>query len=162
MRSTLLGALLALGLAGAAEAGSPSMPMPVAELQALDKVTARIRTIEARVGGSVEIGSLTVTVLACYVTDPSEPPESAAFLQIDEDAPIEPVRLFSGWMFASSPGLSALDHPVYDVWLTGCVDPAASPSPGLSPPGEEPPPGTPVTPVPARKPRSDAASSGNG
>lgn len=158
MRAGSLALVLALGAVAPAMAGSPSVPMPVAELQALDKVTARIRTLTAPVGGSVEVGSLTVKVLACYVTEPSEPPESAAFLQIDEDSPVEPVRLFSGWMFASSPGLSALDHPVYDVWLTGCVDPSTA-SPADAAPPEDAPSLAEAPPVPLRKPRSPDATS---
>jgi len=158
VRQRSLALALALGMVAPAQAGSPSVPMPMAELQALDKVTARIRTLTAPVGGSVEVGSLTVKVLACYVTEPSEPPESAAFLQIDEDTPIEPVRLFSGWMFASSPGLSALDHPVYDVWLTACVDPSAAP-PADASVGEDEPSRAEAPPLPARKPRSPEATS---
>lgn len=158
MRAGALALALALGPIAPALAGSPSVPMPMAELQALDKVTARIRRIEAPVGGSVEVGSLTVRVLACYVTDPSEPPESAAFLQIDEDSPIEPLRLFSGWMFASSPGLSALDHPVYDVWLTACVDPSAA-SPPDAATAEDAASLAEAPPLPLRKPRSPDATS---
>lgn len=158
MRAAVLGWALALGVIAPTLAASPSVPMPMAELQALDKVTARIRTLRAPVGGSVEVGSLTVKVLACYVTEPSEPPESAAFLQIDEDSPIEPVRLFSGWMFASSPGLSALDHPVYDVWLTACVDPSAAP-PADASMGEDEASRPATPPLPARKPRSPEATS---
>jgi hypothetical protein len=158
VRALPLALALALGLIAPAQAGAPSVPMPMAELQALDKVTARIRTLRAPVGGSVEVGSLTVRVLACYVTEPSEPPESAVFLQIDEDSPVEPVRLFSGWMFASSPGLSALDHPVYDVWLTACVDPSAAAPPAVPSAESEPSRGE-TPPLPMRRPRSPEATS---
>jgi hypothetical protein len=92
-----------------------------AVLQGLDKITARISTIEAPVGRVAEFGTLEITVRACRKRPPEEPPESAAFIEIDEVHPGEPpVSLFRGWMFASSPALSALEHPVYDVWVVDC------------------------------------------
>lgn len=93
----------------------------VAELQGLDKVTARVSPIEAPVGVPVRFGTLEILVLDCEETPPEEPPESAVFLVVRELRRNEPPRaIFSGWMFASSPGLSALEHPVYDIWVTGC------------------------------------------
>lgn len=94
-----------------------------ARLQGLDKVTARVWNFSAPLHQSMPFGTLTVTVRACRVTPPIEPPEAAAFLEILENRSGEDARtLFSGWMFASSPALSALEHPVYDVWVTGCGD----------------------------------------
>ena len=79
------------------------------------------------VGGTGAFGSLLVTVRDCRKTPPTEEPESAAFLEIDDDPPdAEATRVFSGWMFASSPGLSALEHPVYDVWLLDCSTASSS------------------------------------
>ena len=96
-------------------------PMPVAVLRTLDKVTARVNTIEVPVGSSTELGALQVTVRACDKRPPEEPPESAAYVEIREIRPGEPpAKVFAGWMFASSPALSALEHPVYDVWVTDC------------------------------------------
>lgn len=101
----------------------------VAVLQGLDKVTARISTISAPVGESVRFGSLHIDVRACHKRPPEELPESAAFLVIDDVKPGEaPVRIFSGWMFASSPALSALEHPVYDVTVVDCRNAASSSS----------------------------------
>ncbi len=90
-------------------------------LQGLDKVTARISTIDAPIDERIRFGTLSIVVRHCRKTPPEEPPETTAFLEIDDIKRGEqPVRLFSGWMFASSPALSALEHPVYDVWVIGC------------------------------------------
>ncbi len=109
---------------------------PVVKLQSLDKITARTMIFEANVGSTVKFGSLYIKVQACSKAAPVEQPESAAFLQIwelkakekerdGEAANAEPPKedaqwIFSGWMFASSPALSHMDHPVYDVWVLDC------------------------------------------
>ena len=94
----------------------------LAVLQGLDKVTARISTVRAPIGVKVRFGSLSIVARICRKTPPEEPPESAAFLEIDDVKLGEtPQRIFSGWMFASSPALSALEHPVYDVWVIDCT-----------------------------------------
>ena len=99
----------------------PAAAQDVAVLQGLDKVTARISTIDAPIDDRIRFGTLSIVVRHCRKTPPEEPPETTAFLEIDDVKPGEqPVRLFSGWMFASSPALSALEHPVYDVWVIGC------------------------------------------
>ena len=92
-----------------------------AVLQALDKVTARISRIEAPLDRTIRFGTLDIVVRACHQAPPEEPPESVAFLEIAErhDGPA-PERLYTGWMFASSPGLAALEHPVYDIWVLAC------------------------------------------
>jgi hypothetical protein len=103
----------------------------VAVLQGLDKTTARISTIEAPLGESVNFGVLRIVVRACAKRPPEEPPETTAFLEIDEVRPGEegkPHRLFSGWMFKSSPALSALEHPVYDVGVLDCKEASGSPA----------------------------------
>ena len=110
--SLALGALVVAGTAAAQD---------VAVLQGLDKVTARISTIDAPIDEHIRFGTLSIVVRHCRKTPPEEPPETTAFLEVDDVKPGEqPVRLFSGWMFASSPALSALEHPVYDVWVIGC------------------------------------------
>jgi len=101
------------------------MAAPVAVLQGLDKLTARVFTIEVPMDTAVRFGALEVVARACIKAPPEEPPESAAFLEIRElppDAP--PEEVFSGWMFASSPGLSAMEHPVYDLWVLDCREDA--------------------------------------
>ncbi len=93
----------------------------IAVLQGLDKVTARIFTFDAPLDQAVPFGSLRITARACQKRPPEEPPESAAFLEIVEAARgQDSASVFSGWMFASSPALSALEHAVYDVWLIDC------------------------------------------
>jgi hypothetical protein len=102
-------------------------PSKVAILQGLDKVTARISTFEAPVGVKVRFGTLEIVVRDCRKRPPEEPPEVFVFLQIDEiQRGEDPKRLFSGWMFASSPALSALEHPVYDVWAVDCRNSSSS------------------------------------
>lgn len=97
---------------------------PVARLQSLDKMTARTMTFDAKVGSTVKFGPIYIRVQACRKAPPVEKPESAAFLQIWEVTPKEqaPQWIFSGWMYASSPALSPMDHPVYDVWVLDCLD----------------------------------------
>ncbi len=119
--------MLALASAGARAQG-PTIEYQAAVLQGLDKVTARVSPIRAPIGVPTQFGTLEIVVHACRETPPTEPPESAAFLEIRELPPVsEPdapsTDLFKGWMFASSPAVSALEHPVYDVWVTDCDDP---------------------------------------
>lgn len=108
----------------------------VAILQGLDKTTARISRLEAPVGKSVRFGRLVITVQACVKHPPEEEPESAAYLQIDEVRPgegnaVTSQRVFSGWMFASSPALSAMESPIYDVGVLDCrTDTTAAPARG--------------------------------
>jgi hypothetical protein len=108
----------------------------VAVLQGLDKTTARISKFDAPVGKSVRFGTLVITVRACIKHPPEEEPESAAFLQIDEVRQGErnsvvSQQVFSGWMFASSPALSALENPIYDVGVLDCrTDTTAAPPSG--------------------------------
>ncbi len=119
-----VGLLLALLLAPVAARAAAEEPYAVVVLQGLDKITARISTFTAPIDRTVRFGTLEITARACYKTPPVEPPESAAFLQIDAVDPGRPgERVFSGWMFASSPSLSALEHPVYDVWVLDCEEP---------------------------------------
>jgi hypothetical protein len=102
----------------------PSGEAPVAIgviLGGLDKVAARTAKFEVNLKQKVFYNTLIVTALACKTRPPEEPPESAAFLEIQErksDGTVQ--KIFSGWMFASSPALNALEHPVYDVWVVNC------------------------------------------
>ena len=99
----------------------PTEAAPVVVLQGLDKVTARVSTIEAPIDAPVRFGTLEITAHTCAKRPPEEPPEVTAFLEIVDVKPGQPrQRLFTGWMFASSPALSALEHPVYDVWVIDC------------------------------------------
>jgi len=92
-------------------------------LRWLDKSTARVDQIAVPVGERVTLEGVEVLVRACRRTAPDQAPEDAAFLEISENRPGEaPRKIFQGWMFASSPSLSALEHPVYDVWVLECAD----------------------------------------
>lgn len=120
---TRLAALIALVVAAPAAAEDGR----VAVLQGLDKITARISTFAAPVGRPVSFGTLRIVSRYCRKRPPEEPPETTAFLEVDEmrrDGPA--LRLFSGWMFASSPALAGLEHPVYDVWVVDCRTAATS------------------------------------
>jgi len=110
--------------APAANAPPPQMiERPAARLQGLDKVTARTTTFDIRAGETKVFGSLRVTLRACRENPPIEAPESAAFLEVVEIKPGEQAEtVFSGWMFASSPALSAMEHAVYDVWVLSCQE----------------------------------------
>ena len=95
--------------------------MDIAVLGGLDKITARVVTIEAPVGRPVTLGTLEIYVRACKKRRPEENPESAAFLDVwDVKAGMPAQSLFRGWMFASSPALSAMEHPIYDLWVLDC------------------------------------------
>ena len=114
--------LAALSLTAVVAAPAAAETYPIAVLRGLDKVTARISTIEVPIGHPVRFGTLEIIVRTCDKRPPEEPPESAAFLDIWEIRQEQPAaNLFRGWMFASSPALSAMDHPVYDVWVLDCV-----------------------------------------
>jgi hypothetical protein len=128
MRLLRAAALAGAGLllfAAATPAGAFSADTAI--LQGLDKITGRVSSIEAPVGTAVKFGSLLITARRCERTPPEEPPEATAFLEIVDAKPGEaPVKLFEGWMFASSPAVSALEHPVYDVWVIDCRNTARS------------------------------------
>ena len=122
--------LTAIILTGIASADSA--PHRTAVLQGLDKVTARVSTLSAPIGATVRFGTLEIIVRHCDKRPPEETPESAAFVDIWQSRPGESaVSLFRGWMYASSPALNALEHPVYDVWVLDCEDAvdAAAPAP---------------------------------
>ena len=119
------------GLATAAVllAAGPAVAQQVALLQGLDKITARISTFEAPLGEAVRFGTFEIVARACQKRPPEEPPESTAFLEIVDIRPDSPsIPLFTGWMFASSPAVSAVDHPVYDVWVIDCRKASSSAS----------------------------------
>jgi hypothetical protein len=128
-----------------AATSAQAIQMDEAVLQGLDKITARVSTIKVAVGETVKFGSLQITLRACDKRPPEEQPESAAFLQVVEQKPGETqaVTRFSGWMFASSPALSAMEHPVYDLWVLDCDSsaaeaPADAPATEPAPEGEAP------------------------
>ena len=129
-------------LAAPAGADGPVRPHLVAVLQALDKITARTVELRLPIGEEVAFGTLRLTARACLTTPPTEPPESAVFLEIavaDPEGGRKPA--FTGWMFASSPSLSALEHPVYEIWPIACAEPLEPEPPPPEPQGPPVPSG---------------------
>lgn len=121
-------AALALGAAFSGMAlAAGEFETDAVRLGGLDKVTARVTQIDVPVGGTARFGALEIRVLRCLKRPPEEPPESAAFMVIRDSGPDDKAaEIFEGWMFASSPSLSALEHPVYDVWVIECRSSASS------------------------------------
>jgi hypothetical protein len=96
----------------------------VAVFSALDKVTATIKTLTVPLNETREFGALKVTPRVCYSRPPTEQPKTTSFVEVQEvQLDGQEKKIFSGWMFAESPGLNAVEHPVFDVWLTGCEEP---------------------------------------
>lgn len=94
-----------------------------AKLQLLDKITARISTLDVPLQLPERFGTLEITVERCAYRPPEEPPENAAYLTVRDvghDPTLAPIEVFSGWVFSSSPAISGLEHAVYDVTLIAC------------------------------------------
>ena len=102
----------------------------VAVFSGIDKITGRITSFDVYLNETVQFGALQVTPKVCYSRDDTEAQKIDAFIEVDEitlDRKIK--RIFTGWMFADSPGLNAVEHPIYDVWLTGCQQQSDVPAP---------------------------------
>jgi hypothetical protein len=94
---------------------------PTAVFAGLDKITGRIISFDVAINETVQFGALQVTPRVCYSRPPTETPNTDAFVEVDEvTLQGEIKRIFTGWMFAASPGLHAVEHPIYDVWITDC------------------------------------------
>ena len=106
---------------GATPANAEKVQNPIAIFAALDKVTGRISHLEIPINETVQFGALKVTPRVCNTRPPTEAPHTSSFVEVDEiKLTGEVERIFTGWMFADSPGLHAVEHPVFDVWLTNC------------------------------------------
>ncbi|MGW9230884.1 DUF2155 domain-containing protein [Pseudorhizobium sp. NPDC055634] len=106
---------------------------PVAVFAGIDKITGRITTFDVYIDETVQYGALQVTPKVCYSRDETEAQRVDGFIEVDEitlDRKIR--RIFTGWMFADSPGLNAVEHPIYDVWLTGCKQESDVPAPAAT------------------------------
>lgn len=104
-----------------ADSRAEKISNPVAEFTGLDKITGQIRTFDVLIDETVQFGALQLTPRVCYSRPPTEAPQTTVFVEVDEvtlDRKIQ--KIFTGWMFADSPGLNAVDHAIYDVWLTDC------------------------------------------
>ena len=148
---------------------------PLAVFSGLDKVTGRTIAFQAAMGETVQFGSLQITERACYTRPATEAPQTTSFVEVDEvEANKKYKRIFSGWMFAASPGLHGIEHPIYDIWLTGCAGdeaPSANSAEGneitgplaATPQENEPAPAAPVPPGKTkkhRKPKSQPVEDG--
>jgi hypothetical protein len=103
---------------------------PVAVFTGLDKITGSTTTFEIKVGEEHQFGGIVVKPDICFSRPITEEPKTTSFVEVSETEPDKSKKkIFSGWMFAQSPGLNAVEHPVYDVWLINCKDPAAPPPP---------------------------------
>jgi len=121
---------------------------PIAVFAGLDKIMGQTTSFEVKIGEERKFGGLIVKADVCNTRPITERPKTLAFVEVDEQSNDgKRKRIFSGWMFAESPGLNAVEHPLYDVWLTACRDPNAPP-----PPQEKAPE------VPGQKPAPDQAS----
>ncbi len=110
-----------LAFAGMVQAQRADDKMRVGQISLLHKVTAKIQPLDLRLDTPVEVGDLTITMHDCISAPPEEPPETKVFLKVVETQADLDVVVFNGWMFASSPSIHALEHPVYDLWPKGCV-----------------------------------------
>ncbi|WP_158813001.1 DUF2155 domain-containing protein [Methylocapsa sp. S129] len=119
--SIVLGALLAALPLAIGSARADKIKHPTAVFEGLDKITGRIISFEAAIDETVQFGSLQITPRVCYTRPPTEAPRTDVFVEVDEVTEKKTYdRIFSGWMFAASPGLHGIEHPVYDIWLTDC------------------------------------------
>lgn len=132
------GVLAALVAVATAAQASERLDNRVAVFSALDKVTATIKTLEVPINETVQFGALKVTPRVCYSRPPTEQPKTTSFVEVQEvQLDGQEKRIFSGWMFAQSPGLNAVEHPVFDVWLTDCQKPRNSVAQRQAPPAAE-------------------------
>ena len=128
---------------------------PTAVFAGLDKITGRIISFDVAIDETVQFGALRLTPRTCYTRPPTETPNTDGFIEVDEiTLQGEVKRIFTGWMFASSPGLHGIEHSIYDVWLTDCKKDtpmvaatpgprAEAPQPAAAPVEEPPPAGLP-------------------
>lgn len=138
--SVSVGAILAITCVPRAPsyAQSQRIENAVAIFSALDKVTATIEKLEIPIGETMTFAALKVTPRVCLTSPATEQPKTTSFVQVDEtQLDGSESRIFSGWMFSESPGLNAVEHPVFDVWLTGCKGPATRSAGAANPEASE-------------------------
>jgi hypothetical protein len=130
LRATAALTAIGLGMLLAPSAEAARIANPIAVFSGLDKITGRITTFDVYLNETVQFGALQVTPKACYSRDDTEQQKVDGFVEVDEitlDRRIR--RIFTGWMFAASPGLNAVEHPIYDVWLKECKQKSDVPPP---------------------------------
>ena len=123
-------ALLFAALALATPAAAETIANPIAAFSGLDKITGRITNFDVYIDETVQFGALQLTPRACYTRPPTETQRTSVFLEVDQvSLKGGTQRIFTGWMFADSPALNAIDHPVYDIWLVDCKQQSDTPPP---------------------------------
>jgi hypothetical protein len=161
--------LASLALAAAASVGparAERITNPTAVFSGLDKISGKISSFEVPVGQTVKFGALSVTPRVCYSRSATENPQTTSFVEVDElTLNKQTQRIFTGWMFAASPGLNGVEHPVYDVWLSDCkggksTEPVPPVVTSAAPPAAKPGKGKNKPPPPDQMP-SDAGDDGN-
>lgn len=119
----------ALGFGMLMTSAAVAAPYSVTVFGGLDKITAKVSTFEATKDQPTRFGALEVIVRTCDMRPPEETPQTAAYVEIrqinEENNTVDPSPIFKGWIFAESPGLNGLEHPVYDIWLKTCKMPVA-------------------------------------
>jgi hypothetical protein len=129
-----------------------------ASFSGLDKITGRIIKFDADIGETVQFGALRIKTDACYTRPATEAANTDAFVEVDEiTLQGEVKRIFSGWMFAASPGLHGVEHPIYDIWLMDCKSPTATVAQQEAPKAAPPPPPQQPKRPPARQPSAATA-----
>ena len=158
-------ALAVVALAAPDSARADKISHPTAIFDGLDKITGRIISFEVGINETVQFGALQITPRVCYSRPLTEAPQTDAFAQVDEiDEQKQLKRIFSGWMFADSPGLHGIEHPIFDIWLTGCkggtvviheapTAEASAPNPDETPPTDTGVDATATTEQPASQPK---------
>ncbi|HEX4297723.1 MAG TPA: DUF2155 domain-containing protein [Devosia sp.] len=128
LRRSLL-ALLATALL-AVPAAAATISNPIASFSGLDKITGRITSFDVYIDETVQFGALQITPRVCYTRPPTETQRTSVFVEVDQvSLQGGTQRIFTGWMFADSPALNAIDHPVYDIWLVDCKTKSDTPPP---------------------------------
>ncbi len=123
-------ALLLVAALGATPAVAETIANPIAAFSGLDKITGRITNFDVYIDETVQFGALQLTPRACYTRPATEMQRTTVFLEVDQvSLKGGAQRVFTGWMFADSPALNAIDHPVYDIWLVDCKQQSDTPPP---------------------------------
>lgn len=164
-RILALAAVSGAALALAVPAKADRIRNPTAVFAGLDKITGRIISFEVAIGETVQFGALQITPRVCWTRPPTEAPQTTSFTEVDEVTfNNEYRRIFTGWMYASSPGLHGVEHAIYDVWLTDCkggtelvVDPKEPEAPPPPPSADQRRPARPAQQTPPPNQRIDVA-----
>ncbi|HZY51292.1 MAG TPA: DUF2155 domain-containing protein [Devosia sp.] len=134
--------VLALLAGLASPAAAETISNPIASFSGLDKITGRITNFDVYMDETVQFGALQITPRVCYTRPPTETQRTSVFIEVDQvSLKGGSERIFTGWMFAESPALNPIDHPVYDIWLVDCKQTSDTPPPDkTNPPSSDIPP----------------------